>query len=344
MLRRFLAVALTLVSAAAIASQTRLLRYPDIFQDQVVFTHGGDLWLCPIAGGTARRLTSTPGVELFAKFSPDGRWIAFTGQLHGDEQVCIVPSAGGEIRQLTWYPANGPLPARWGYDNQVYGWSPDGTAVLFRSLRAAWTLTAGKLGYMHLPDMGQNGMREFIKQYYPQRDKLGLVIDDRYNGGGNISEMVIQRLNRELMLCTFGRTSGFEPYPRAVFHGHMVCLLNETSASDGDIFPAMFRRNKLAKLIGKRSWGGIIGITNRGTLMDGGTVNVPEFGNTEPGPNWTIEGYGVDPDIEVDNDVASVLRGEDKQLQAAVSVLLEQIQANPPVTPTAPPAPVKTGR
>lgn len=205
-------------------------------------------------------------------------------------------------------------------------------------------LSGGKLGYVHLPDMGPNGIREFLKQYYPQRDKLGLVLDDRYNGGGNVSEMVINRLQRELMMCTFGRTTGFEPYPRAVFHGHMVCLLNETSASDGDIFPAMFRRAKLGPLIGKRSWGGIIGITNRGTLMDGGTVNVPEFGNTEPGPEWTIEGHGVDPDIEVDNDLASVLRGEDKQLEKAVSVLLEKIKNEPPVFPTAPPAPVKTGR
>jgi tricorn protease len=205
-------------------------------------------------------------------------------------------------------------------------------------------LSGGKLGYVHLPDMGANGIREFLKQYYPQRDKLGLVVDDRYNGGGNVSEMVINRLQRELMMCTFGRTSGFEPYPRAGFHGHMVCLLNETSASDGDIFPAMFRRAKLGQLIGKRSWGGIIGITNRGTLLDGGTVNVPEFGNTEPGPKWTIEGYGVDPDIEIDNDLASVLRGEDKQLEKAIEVLLAQIANDPPALPTAPPAPVKTGR
>jgi tricorn protease len=205
-------------------------------------------------------------------------------------------------------------------------------------------MSDGKIGYVHLPDMGANGIREFVKQYYPQRDKLGLVFDDRYNGGGNVSEMVINRLQRELMMCTFGRTTGFEPYPRAVFHGHMVCLLNETSASDGDIFPAMFRRAKLGKLIGKRSWGGIIGITNRGQLLDGGTVNVPEFGNTEPGPEWTIEGYGVDPDMEVDNDLASIIRGEDNQLRTAVEVLLEQIKAAPPALPVAPPAPVKTGR
>lgn len=205
-------------------------------------------------------------------------------------------------------------------------------------------LSDGKLGYVHLPNMGAEGIREFIRQYYPQRDKQGLVIDDRYNGGGNVSQMVLNRLSRQLLMCTFGRTTGYDPYPNALFHGHLVCLLNETSASDGDIFPAMFRRLGLGKLVGKRSWGGIIGITNRGTLMDGGTVNVPEFGNTEPGDRWTIEGYGVDPDIEVDNPVSAVLAGEDPQLQKAVEVLLAQIKADPRPLPTAPPAPVKTGR
>ena len=130
---------------APLAGQTRLLRHPDIHGDRVVFTHGGDLWKAGHLGGTAAKLTSLPGVELFAKFSPDGRWIAFTSQINGDEQVCVVPSEGGEVRQLTWYPADGPLPARWGYDNQVYGWTPDSSAVLFRSLRGAWTLTGGRL-------------------------------------------------------------------------------------------------------------------------------------------------------------------------------------------------------
>ena len=144
--------------------------------------------------------------------------------------------------------------------------------------------SGGKLGYVHLPDMGQDGIREFIKQYYPQRDRLGLVIEDRSNGGGNVSQMVLNRLQRQLLLCTFGRTTGFTPYPRATFLGHLVCLIDEGSSSDGDIFPAMFRQAGLGKLIGKRTWGGIIGITDRGMLMDGGTVSVPEFGNTAPGP------------------------------------------------------------
>lgn len=202
----------------------------------------------------------------------------------------------------------------------------------------------GAIGYVHLPDMGPDGIREFVKQYYPQRDKAGLVLDDRWNGGGNVSQMVLNRLQRELLMCTFGRTSGYRPYPQALFHGHLVCLLNESSASDGDIFPAMFRRAGLGKLVGKRSWGGIIGITNRGMLMDGGTVNVPEFGNTEPGAEWTIEGRGVEPDVVVENDVASLLQGRDPQLEKGITIVREQIRAEPRPRPTPPPPPVKTGR
>ncbi|MBK8098327.1 MAG: PD40 domain-containing protein [Planctomycetes bacterium] len=205
-------------------------------------------------------------------------------------------------------------------------------------------LSGGKLGYLHLPDMGEDGIREFIKQYYGQLDREGLVIDDRYNGGGNVSQMVLNRLRRQLLMCTFGRTSGFRPYPQATFQGHLVCLLNESSASDGDIFPAMFRRSGLGPLIGKRSWGGIIGITSRGPLLDGGVVNVPEFGNTEPGPTWTIEGHGVDPDIVVDNDVHALLQDRDPQLEKGVEVLLEKIAKDPRPWPVAPPAPIKTER
>ena len=102
----FAALALGVTEASA---QTRLLRFPDIYKDKVVFTYAGDLWLAPAAGGTATRLTAHPGIELFAKFSPDGQWIAFTGQYEGDEQVYVIPSTGGVPKQLTWYPARGPL-------------------------------------------------------------------------------------------------------------------------------------------------------------------------------------------------------------------------------------------
>ncbi|MEC8495736.1 MAG: peptidase S41, partial [Planctomycetota bacterium] len=142
-----LLIALSLSSAAAAAqeSETRLLRFPDIHGDRVVFCYGGDLWRAPAAGGTATRLTAHPGREVFPRFSPDGEWIAFTGQYDGDEQVYVMPADGGEPRRLTWYPARGPLPPRWGFDNQVQGWIPDGSAVLFRSLRDAGGGAQGRL-------------------------------------------------------------------------------------------------------------------------------------------------------------------------------------------------------
>ncbi|HEU4389929.1 MAG TPA: PDZ domain-containing protein, partial [Blastocatellia bacterium] len=136
----FIALAHTGASA-----QTKLLRFPDIHGDRVAFTYGGDIWTASASGGTATRLTAHPGVEVFAKFSPDGKWIAFTGQYDGDEQVYIIPASGGVPKQLTFYPARGPLAPRWGYDNQVYGWTNDGKSVLFRSQRDSWTLPISRL-------------------------------------------------------------------------------------------------------------------------------------------------------------------------------------------------------
>ena len=132
-------------TATGAGAQTKLLRFPAIHGDKVVFTYGGDLWIAPVAGGTATRLTAHPGLELFAHFSPDGKWIAFTGQYDGDEQVYVMPATGGEPKQLTFYPARGPLTPRWGYDNQVYGWTTDGKRVLFRSHRDSWTLPITRL-------------------------------------------------------------------------------------------------------------------------------------------------------------------------------------------------------
>ena len=131
--------------AAESNAQTKLLRFPDIHGDKVVFTYAGDLWLASASGGLATRLTAHPGIEVFAKFSPDGKWIAFTGQYDGDEQVYVIPVTGGIPKQLTFYPARGPLTPRWGYDNQVYGWTPDGKSIVFRSLREHFDLGDNRL-------------------------------------------------------------------------------------------------------------------------------------------------------------------------------------------------------
>lgn len=203
--------------------------------------------------------------------------------------------------------------------------------------------TSGRVGYLHVPNMGAEGIREFTKWFYGQIRKDGLVIDVRANGGGNVSQMLINRLARTLLATRFARTTdATNTYPGTVFHGHLVCVLDENSASDGDIFPAMFKQAGLGPLVGKRSWGGVTGITNRGTLIDGGTVNVPEFGFASADGQWIIEGYGVDPDIEVDYPAKARIAGQDPQLERAIKEVLEAIAKQPRVLPPRPAPPIKT--
>nr|MBX2810611.1 peptidase S41 [Myxococcales bacterium] len=139
-LMRSIAIAVCCTTFAAnTAYASKLLRYPDIHEDQVVFTQGGDLWIASVGEvAPARRLTTHPGLELFAKFSPDGKWVAFTAQYDGDEQVYVVPSEGGEPKRLTYYPAGRPRPTRGGWEHQVFGWAPTGKEVLFKSSRDSW--------------------------------------------------------------------------------------------------------------------------------------------------------------------------------------------------------------
>ncbi|HSE98191.1 MAG TPA: S41 family peptidase, partial [Blastocatellia bacterium] len=204
-------------------------------------------------------------------------------------------------------------------------------------------MTQGRVGYIHIPDMGAAGIREFIKTFYPQIRKEGLVVDVRANGGGNVSRMLIERLRRKLLATNYSRTvDDTNTYPDGVFIGPMVALLNENSASDGDIFPAMFREAGLGPLIGKRSWGGVVGITNRGPLIDGGTIFVPESGFASAKGEWIIEGYGVDPDIEVENDPKSVIEGRDPQLERGVTEIMKKIKDRPVRLPARPAPPVKT--
>ncbi len=203
-------------------------------------------------------------------------------------------------------------------------------------------LSGGRLGYIHIPDMSEDGISEFIKWYYGQVRKEGLVVDVRNNGGGNVSQIILERLRRVLLATEFSRHSEFTgTYPSVVFTGPMVCLLNENSASDGDIFPWMFRQAKLGPLIGKRSWGGVVGITDHGPLLDGGSVNVPEYGHADAKGVWAVEGHGVDPDIVVDNDPASVIAGKDPQLERGVAYLLEELTKRSAALPPRPADPVK---
>jgi tricorn protease len=202
--------------------------------------------------------------------------------------------------------------------------------------------TGGRVGYIHIPDMGANGIREFIKWYYPQISKEGLVVDVRANGGGNVSRMLIERLRRKWLAVNYVRNDDeANTYPDQVFIGPMVALLDQNSSSDGDIFPYMFRESGLGPLIGKRSWGGVVGIQSRGPLIDGGTVLVPGSGMASKEGQWIIEGYGVDPDIEVENDPKSEIEGRDPQLERGIAEVMAKLKT-PVKLPPKPPGPVKT--
>lgn len=203
--------------------------------------------------------------------------------------------------------------------------------------------TDGRVGYLHIPDMGAPGIYEFIKWYYPQIRKEGLVVDVRSNGGGNVSQWIIERLDSKLLGTRFGSLNE-DPgtYPATVFHGHMVCLINEVSASDGDIFPYRFRQSGLGPLIGKRTWGGVVGITSLGPLLDGGTIFVPLQATNSPTGEYIIEGHGVDPDIVVENLPKEVIAGRDPQLERGIQEVLKRMKADPKRLPKRPADPVKT--
>jgi tricorn protease len=198
----------------------------------------------------------------------------------------------------------------------------------------------GKIGYIHVPDMQQTGLNEFVKHYYPQLRKQALLIDVRGNGGGNVSPMLIERLRREPAMVGIARNTPPTIEPSGTFNGPMACLLNEFSASDGDIFPYRFRHYKLGPLIGKRSWGGVVGIRGTLPLLDGGSLNKPEFSRYDlAGREWIMEGVGVEPDIVVDNDPAREYAGEDQQLDKGVEVLLADLAKKDRTIPGPPPFP-----
>ena len=200
-------------------------------------------------------------------------------------------------------------------------------------------ISNGKIGYIYIPDMSAEGLNEFARYYYPQLDKEALIIDDRANGGGNVSPMIIERLLREPYRLTMYRTSSqVGTIPEGTFVGPKVCLINKFSASDGDLFPWSFRATGLGELIGTRTWGGIIGISGSLPYMDGTDIRVPFFTNYDAKTGeWIIENHGVDPDIEIENDPVKENAGIDQQLDKAVEVLLEKLKDRKPLPPV--PAP-----
>lgn len=206
-------------------------------------------------------------------------------------------------------------------------------AWVLKNIRTVEKLSGGRVGYIYIPDMGPEGLSEWARYYYPQLDKEALIIDDRANGGGNISPMIIERLQRKAYRLTMRRGSSMVgTIPEGTHTGPKVLLINKYSASDGDLFPWSFKANKLGTVIGTRTWGGIVGISGPLPYVDGTDVRVPFFTNYDAATGqWMVENYGVDPDILIDNDPVKEFAGTDQQLEKAVQVALEQLKDRKPL-------------
>ncbi|RLD44498.1 MAG: protease [Bacteroidetes bacterium] len=202
-----------------------------------------------------------------------------------------------------------------------YNWVEDNIAKVNKA-------TEGQVGYIHIPDMGRDGLNEFVKHFYPQLSKKALIIDDRGNGGGNVSPMIIERLRRQITRANIARNQTIVTQtPTKMMLGPVILLVNGYSASDGDLFPYSFRKHKLGKIIGKRTWGGVTGIRGSLPFIDGGNLTRPEFASfAADGSKWIIEGYGVDPDIEVNNDPAREFVGIDQQLNRAIEEIMLELK------------------
>lgn len=199
----------------------------------------------------------------------------------------------------------------------------------------------GTVGYIYVPSTGTDGQSELIRQFSAQWDKKALIIDERFNNGGQIPDRFVEILNREPLAFFATRDGQPWPWPPYAHFGPKVMLINGWSGSGGDAFPDYFRKKHLGPLIGTRTWGGLIGISGVPSLIDGGSITAPSFRMYNSDGTWFKEGHGVDPDIEVMEDLTALSKGIDNQLERAIIETKELIKKKEFVRPQRPPAEVR---
>lgn len=197
-------------------------------------------------------------------------------------------------------------------------------------------LSKGQVAYVYMPDTGAGGFTNFNRYFFAQVDKPALVLDERYNGGGMAADYVIDYLRRPLLNYWASRDGKISTTPGGAIFGPKAMIINEFAGSGGDAMPWYFREAKVGPLVGKRTWGGLVGISGYPPLMDGGSVTAPSFAFFTPEGKWDVENYGVKPDVEVEHDPYEIRKGRDPQLEKAVEIVLEALKKNPPATPKKP--------
>jgi tricorn protease len=209
------------------------------------------------------------------------------------------------------------------------------------NLKKVEEATGGRVAYVYVPDTSSEGHASFKRYFFPQAYKEAIIVDERFNGGGSAADYYIDLLRRPLSSYWAMRYGADLKNPSASIQGPKVLIVNETAGSGGDYFPWMFRKFKLGTIVGKRTWGGLVGILGFPPLMDGGFVTAPNFGFWAPEEGFGIENVGIPPDIEVEQTPAEVIAGHDPQLEKAIQVVMDELKKNPPATPHRPPFPVK---
>ena len=277
----------------------------DVKQEEYLLAVGGTDLRPPTDPYSLFENTAGKIVEIMVGPNPDGT---------GSRTVQVVPVADEyALRNRDWVEGN---------------------------LKKVEKATGGRVAYVYVPDTANFGHMYFKRYFFPQADKEAIIVDERFNGGGSLADYYIYFLQRQYFAMWATRYGHDYRTPNAMIPGPKVMLVNETAGSGGDFLPWLFRKSGLGKLIGKRTWGGLVGILGFPVLMDGGRVTAPNLGIwTEDG--FIVENEGVPPDIEVEQWPAEVAAGHDPQLEKAIQVVMEELKVNPPKKPVRPPFPVR---
>ena len=241
--------------------------------------------------------------------------------LADSEVTLVVESADGKTREVTVKTLRSEFRSRY------REWVDANRERVHRE-------SNGRIGYVHIPDMGAHGYAEFHRTYLAEVAYDGLIVDVRYNRGGHVSPLLIEKLARKRVGYDISRWGQPEPYPSYSPGGPMVAITNQWAGSDGDIFSHVWKLMKLGPLVGKRTWGGVIGIWPRNPLADGAMTTQPEFSFWFQDVGWGVENYGTDPDIDIDVAPQDYVSGYDPQMEKALALINEAIETNPPVKPT----------
>jgi tricorn protease len=266
-------------------------------------------------------LLAVDGTELRAPVDP---FSLLVGKQDSTVRLTVADSPNGKRRDVVVQPVKNELSLR------EQAWIDHNRELVDKA-------SGGRVAYIYLSDMEELGMNQFVRQFYAQIDKQALIVDERWNGGGNIDQILLERLRRVLVGMDTNREGAGIMIPTQLARGPKICMINHYSASDGDIFPFYFRKYGLGPLLGTRTWGGVRGIRGDWGLLDGGYITVPEDALYGLDSQWVIENHGVEPDMPVDDSPADWMSGHDVQLEAAIKYILGELAKKPELLPPPPP-------